>query len=137
MRKIWNFPPFSPERINAYEIRTVRVTHWTRLNRFILSINVTADLHNERIGGRELEKRLRLGFEASASPFSVLEAVVDHSTVAFCFKAEPGFTARFMAQDLLLLQSVKKPDVKLRIASYATGSIEPPKPGQVDDDIPF
>jgi hypothetical protein len=136
-RKVWNFPAFSPERLGEYVVREVRVTHWVRLNRFMITINVTASLYNQHVSGFSLLKRLRFGFEECERPFFVRQMSVMESTITFLVSGAPSYLERFKRSAPLLLQSVRNPNIKLRIPAYTFGVLEVPKPDPSDPDMPF
>lgn len=136
-RTAWNFPAFSPEKLGEYVVREATVTHWVRYDRFLISINVTISLYNQRVRGFSLAKRLRMSFEESSSPFFVKQVDVEESTILICVAGAPGHLERFKRSAPLLLQSIKYPDRKLKIGQYTFGVLEVPKPDPDPDDIPF
>ncbi|MCE9586524.1 hypothetical protein K8R04_04390 [Candidatus Uhrbacteria bacterium] len=133
-RKADDHPPFTPEVLDQYVVREAHVTHWARLNRFMVSVVLETPLYSHRMRGLFLARRLRFGFEDAERPFSIKEATVQEATIAFCVNYIPADLGRFMRSDPLLLQSVLKPEVKLRIPTYTFSVFEVPKPAPPDSD---
>lgn len=126
-RKAGDHPPFSPEELDQYVVRSAHVTHWPGANCFMVSIVMEAPLYSHRMKELFLAKRLRFGFEDSEHTFFLKEATVQELTITFCVSSAPGYLERFMRFDPLLLRSVLKPEVKLRIPAYTFSVFEVPK----------
>ena len=126
-RKAEDHPPFSPEELDRYVVREAHVTHWPGANRFMVSIIMEAPLYDHRMKGLFLARRLRFGFEDSKHPFFLKEATVQGSTITFCVSADSSYLERFKRSDPLRLQSVLKPELKLRVPAYSFSVLEAPK----------